>query len=365
MKIRIANRSIGGYEPCFIIAEAGVNHNGDINLAKRLIYDAVDTGVDAIKFQTFKAEKLVTATAKQADYQTRNIGKEESQYDMLKRLELGYEDFRQLKRYCDEKGIIFLSTPHSCEEDVDLVSELCPAIKVASPDLINLPFLKYISEKQLPIILSTGMGTMEEVREAVNAIKSVNKQLILLHCTTNYPTPLKDVNLKAMQTMKKEFNLPVGYSDHTMGIDVPVAAVALGANVIEKHYTLDKNMEGPDHKASLEPDELKEMVNKIRSIEQRLNQEDVEDIIKELNIREALGNGIKRPTGPEMDIAKIIRKGIHAAVDINKETVIEKHMIHIRRPQEGLHPREYWRVLGKTVKRDIKKDEPLTYNDLK
>lgn len=340
---KIKNKLIGKDSSCFIIAEAGVNHNGDLNLAKKLIDKAKEAGVDAVKFQTFKAENIVTPKAEQAKYQTKNIGKKESQYAMLKRLELPYSAFRNLKKYCDKKEIIFLSTPHSSKEDIDLISELCPAIKVGSGDLTNLPTLEYMAKKQLPIILSTGMATLEEVREAVKAILPINKKLILLHCTTNYPAQLKEVNLRAMRTIEKEFNLPVGYSDHTQGIEVSLAAATLGACVIEKHFTLDRKLPGPDHKASLEPKELKEMVEGIR------------------NIQEALGDGIKKPNPSELEVAKVARKSVVAGQDIKKGTKIKEEMLAIKRPGTGIAPKYFSKILGKKAKEDIKKDELLTW----
>lgn len=346
MKIKIDDKLIGEGQSCFIIAEAGVNHNGDFNLAKKLIDMAKDAGVDAVKFQTFKAENIVTPKAEQAKYQTKNIGKKESQYAMLKRLELPYSAFRKLKKYCDKKGIIFLSTPHSSKEDVDIVAELCPAIKIASGDLTNLPILEYMAKKQLPIILSTGMANLEEVREAVKTILPINKKLILLHCTTNYPTPLKEVNLKAILTMEKEFNLLIGYSDHTEEISVSLTAVAMGACVIEKHFTLDKNMPGPDHKASLEPQELKTMVKGIR------------------NIEAALGGGKKVPNPSELEVAKAARKSIIAAEDIRKGDIIEESMLVIKRPGTGIAPKYFSKILGKKAKEDIKKDEVLKWEKI-
>jgi len=365
MEIKIKNRIINKKEPCFIIAEAGVNHNGDINLAKKLIDEAKKAGVDAVKFQTFQAEKIVTPEAKQAEYQIKNIGQEESQYAMLKRLELSYLDFQELKKYCDQKEIVFLSTPHSSKEDVDLVAELCPAIKVGSGDLTNLPILKYISFKKLPIILSTGMATLEEVKEAVEKIMPINQELILLHCTTNYPTPLNEVNLKAMLTLKKEFNLIIGYSDHTEGIKVSLAAVTLGASMIEKHFTLDKNLPGPDHKASLEQRELKAMVEGVRDIEKRLARgEKADELIKELDVEESLGDGIKRPNPSEIEVAKVARKSIIADLDIKKGITIEENMLTIKRPGTGIKPRFINEVIGKKAKRDIKKDELIQFEDL-
>lgn len=364
MRITLGNRIIGEGQPCFIIAEAGVNHNGDMKLAKKLVDEAVMAGVDAVKFQTFKAEKLVTPDAEQAKYQTANIGKKESQYEMLKRMELSYDDFRELKRYCDKKGIVFLSTPHSCKEDVDLIAELCPAIKVGSGDLTNLPILKYMAEKKLPILLSTGMSTLEEVGEAVNTILPINKQLILLHATTNYPTPASEVNLKAMLAMAKEFGLPVGYSDHTMGIGVSLAAIAMGACVIEKHFTLDRTMEGPDHKASLEPKELRQLVSEVRKIEQRLEKGETSDkIVKELGLIGALGDGVKRPMPSELETIKVARKSIFAASDIRKGTEITESMIAIKRPGTGLAPKHYWSIIGKTAKRNVLKGELIRSND--
>ncbi|OGZ22930.1 MAG: N-acetylneuraminate synthase [Candidatus Nealsonbacteria bacterium RIFCSPLOWO2_01_FULL_41_9] len=346
MKIKIGGKLIGAGNPCFIIAEAGVNHNGKLSLAKKLIDKAKEAGVDAVKFQTFKAENIVTKEAKQAKYQTKNIGKKESQFAMLKRLELSYADFRNLKKYCARKKIIFLSTPHSSKEDVDIVAELCPVIKIASGDLTNLPFLKYIAKKDLPIILSTGMANLREVKEAVKTILSINKKIILLHCTTNYPTPVNEVNLRAMFTMGEEFNLPVGYSDHTQGMEVSLAAAAMGACVIEKHFTLNKKLPGPDHKASLGPEELKAMVRGIR------------------NIQAALGDGTKKPTPSEMETAKVARKSIVAAKNIKKGTEIREDMLAIKRPGTGIAPKYFSKILGKKAKKDIKKDSLINWEQL-
>jgi len=364
-EIKIDGRKIGEGKHCFIIADAGINHDGNFNLAKKLIDAAKEAGADAVKFQTFKSEKIATPSAEQAKYQAENMGRKEFQCEMLKRLELSYDDFRKLKKYCDERDVIFLSTPHSCWEDVDLVADLCLAIKIGSGDLTNLPILKYIAEKKLPILLSTGMGTLEEVKEAVNLILPINKKLVLLHCTTNYPTPMNEVNLKAMGTMKNEFNLLTGYSDHTSGIEAALAAVILGACVIEKHLTLDRNKEGPDHKASLEPDELKNMVYKIREIEKRLKSgEKSKDIVKELNVEQALGDGEKKPMPSEYKTMKVVRKSIVAAKDIKKGSVLTEDVLIIKRPGTGLEPKYYWDILGKRVKKDIKKDQMINSNDL-
>lgn len=389
MIIKIQNKNIGDDNPCFVIAEAGVNHNGNLELAKKLVDAAKTAGVDAVKFQTFKSEEIVTPDAQQAKYQAENIrtsslrsknlglfrdgGKKESQYTMLKRLELSYNDFRELKNYCDEAGIMFLSTPHSCKDDVDLVAELCPAIKVGSGDLTNLPILKYMVEKNLPIILSTGMASMEEIREGVDAILPINQQLILLHCTTNYPTELNEVNLKAMQAIEQEFNLPTGYSDHTEGINVSLAAVAMGACMIEKHFTLDRTMEGSDHKASLEPDELKQLVDGIRNIEYRMqdrtqeriaNGENKEKIVEELNIAETMGDGLKKPNPSEIEVAKIARKSVVAAININAGEIISENMLKIKRPGIGILPKFLNEIIGKKAKENILKDELIAWEKL-
>lgn len=359
--IKIGKKIAGKGNPCFIIAEAGVNHNGSLNLAKKLVDAAKDAEVDVVKFQTFKAEKLVTSDAEQAKYQTENIGKKESQYAMLKRLELSYPDFKKLKKYCDKKNIIFLSTPH-CDSAIEFLEPLVPAYKIGSGDLTNLPFLKKIAQKKKPIILSTGMANLREVKEAVDTILPTNKELILLHCTTNYPTSIREVNLKSMLTMAKEFNLLVGYSDHTENRNVSLAAVALGACVVEKHFTLDNNFSGPDHKASIEPRALKEMVDEIRNIERRLVIGDnPNNLIKELNLQEAMGDGIKRPTPSEIKAAKVIRKSVVAKADIPKGTLIIQDMLTIKRPGTGIEPKHIIKVVGRRAKEDIKRDALLTW----
>ena len=346
-KIKIGNKIIREGNPCFIIAEAGVNHNGDIKLAKKLVDVAKEAGADAVKFQTFKAENVVTENAAMASYQKRNIKKKETQQEMLKEIELDYKDFIRLKKYCDKKKIIFLSTPHS-EDAIDFLEDLVPVYKVGSGDLTNLPFLEKIAKKKKPIILSTGMATLSEVKEAVRTIKRAkNNKIILLHCTTNYPCSLEEVNLRAMLTLKKEFNLPVGYSDHTLGILVPVMAVTMGARVLEKHFTLDKHLPGPDHKASLEPDELKEMIKTIR------------------NVEKTLGNGIKKPTRSEEKIKKVARKSIVAKVDIPKGVKITKDMLDIKRPGTGIEPKYLKRIIGRKSKKNIKKDELIKLSDFK
>lgn len=343
MKIKIGNKFIGRGEPCFIIAEAGVNHNGDFRLAKKLIDVAKEAGADAVKFQIFNAENIVTRNAKKAEYQIVATGSQESQYEMLRKLELEKSDFRYLANYAKEKNITFLSSAFD-KESVDLLDEIgVLAFKIASGEITNLPLLKYIAKRKLPIIFSTGMSTLKEVAQALKVIKNEGvKDIVLLHCVTSYPTKIKDVNLKAMQTMKYTFKLPVGFSDHTRGITIPIAAVVLGACVIEKHFTLDKNLPGPDHKTSLEPHELKEMVKAIRDVE------------------EALGDGIKRPTKEEKAIKKVARRSIVAKVNISKGTIITENMLDIKRPGTGIEPNFLNLIIGKKAKVNIKKDEIIS-----
>lgn len=346
-KIKIGHKYIGDDESVFIIAEAGVNHNGDIELAKKLVDVAVESGADAIKFQTFKAENVVTKNAPKADYQVKNTNSNESQYDMIKKLELSEDEFKELYRYARKKGIVFLSTPFDFDS-ADFLEELgIPAFKVSSTDLTNLPFLEYIAEKGRPVILSTGMGTLGEIEEAINTIKNAgNEDIILLHCITSYPAKFESLNLKAIQTLKEAFKLPVGFSDHSLGIYAPIAAVALGAVVIEKHFTLDKNLPGPDHKASLDPEELKEMIKWIRLIEK------------------ALGDGIKRPILEEEEIKTVARRSIVAKVNIPKGTIITEGMITFKRPGTGLPPKYYKEIIGKRAKRNIKADELISWWDV-
>ena len=326
----------------FIIAEAGVNHNGDVNLAYKLVDIAKDAGVDAIKFQTFKTEKVISKYTDMANYQKKNLSSNESQYEMVKKLELSYKEFKKLKDYCDEIKIMFLSTPDEEYSLNFLVDELdIPFIKIGSGEVTNLPYLKKIAAKNKPIIMSTGMANLGEVEEAINIVRSVNSKvkISLLHCTTNYPTPYEEVNLKAMQTLAAAFKLPVGCSDHTLGIEVPVAAVAMGAKIIEKHFTLDKKLSGPDHKASLEPGELKEMVKAIR------------------NIEKALGDGIKKPNKSEIEIMKVVRKSIVASKSIKKGETFTKTNITVKRPGTGISPMRWNEVIGQKADRDYKDDE--------
>jgi len=329
----------------FIIAEAGVNHNGDINLAKKLIDVAVEAGADAVKFQTWKTENLVTKNSFTATYQKENA-KVNNQYEMLKKLELSYEDFIKLKEYCDKKGIIFMSTPDE-EESALFLKDLQDIFKIGSGELTNLPFLKLIGSFNKKVILSTGMGTLCEIEKALNVlIKAGTKKenITVLHATTSYPTRFEDVNLKAMLTIQNAFKINVGYSDHTLGIEVPIAAVAMGASVIEKHFTLDKALPGPDHKASLEPNELKEMIKAIR------------------NIEVALGDGIKEPTTIEKENKKVVRKVIVAKRNIKKGEMLSEDNLVLKRASNGLEAKYFDLIIGTNAIKDFKKDEPIRIN---
>jgi N-acetylneuraminate synthase len=337
-KVTFGNRTIGDGQPIFIIAEAGVNHNGKMELAKQLIDAAHEAGVDAVKFQTFKTEEVITREAEMADYQKEQLQDVDSQFEMAKKLELDYEKFVELKEYCDEIGILFLSTPHNPDAAVFL-DDLIPLYKIGSGDLTNLPYLEQVARFSKPIILSTGMSTIDEIREAVDSIKQAgNSDLILLHCVTSYPAEIEDANLRAIQTLQREFSLPVGYSDHTLGLEVSIAAVALGACVIEKHFTISKDLAGPDHQASLEPTALKELVRSIR------------------NLEKAMGDGDKKPTPAERKIMGVVRKSLVAKVPIAKGTALTEEMIAIKRPGHGIAPKHLKKVIGKKASVDIKDD---------
>lgn len=328
----------------FVIAEAGVNHNGDIEIAKQLIDAASEAGADAVKFQTFQADSLVCRTAKKAEYQLETTDRTETQYDMLKKLELTPQMHRELIEHCLKKNIMFLSTPFDLES-IKLLSELGMQIyKIPSGEITNLPYLREIAKQQKKIILSTGMSSMDEVKAAVNVLKNNGtEELTLLHCNTQYPTPISDVNLLAMVKMREETGLPVGYSDHTQGIEVPIAAAALGAEVIEKHFTLDRKMEGPDHKASLEPQELMQMVVGIRKIES------------------ALGSKIKQVSESEMTNVAIVRKSIVAAANIKRGEKYTEKNITTKRPATGISPMLWDEIIGKTADRDYKVDEMIGF----
>ena len=326
----------------FIIAEAGVNHNGDINIAKRMIDVACEAGVDAIKFQTFKTEKLVCANAEKAEYQKKITEKNESQAEMLKKLELSKEEHDELIQYCNKKEIMFLSTPFD-EESIDLLVELkLPMIKIPSGEITNYPYLRKIGQLGKKVILSTGMSTLEEISDAIEVLKNNGTEdITLLHCNSQYPTPMEDVNLNAMITMKDTFHLHVGYSDHTLGIEVPIAATAMGATVIEKHFTLDRTMEGPDHKASLEPNELKGMVIAIR------------------NVEKALGSKEKKVSQSEENNVKIVRKSIVASKSINKGDLFTEENLTTKRPGTGINPMKWNEIVGSSADRNYKADEMI------
>lgn len=330
----------------FIIAEAGVNHNGKKELAYKLIDSAKEAGVDAVKFQTFKTEKIVSKYTDMAEYQKKNIGeKNETQFEMIKKLELSYSDFKDLKKYCDDIGIMFLSTPDD-EDSLNFLSDEVGVeyLKIGSGEITNFLFLEKIAKKNKKIILSTGMSTLGEVEKAINIIKNYNNEkLYILHCTTNYPCPYDEVNLKAMKTIKKAFKVNVGYSDHTLGIEVPVAAVAMGAEIIEKHFTIDNNLEGPDHKASLNPKELKDMVYLIRNIEQ------------------ALGNGIKKPNKSEEKVKNVVRRKIVAKENLKKNTIIKEENIILKRANYGIESEYLDLILGKKIKEEVKEDCPICW----
>lgn len=352
----------------YIIAEAGVNHNGSIDMAKELIKVAKEAGADAVKFQTFRAENLVTKEAMQADYQVENLGEATSQYEMLKKLEMSFDEFKSLKNYCDEIGIEFLSTPFDYDSVDFLIEELqMRMVKIPSGELTNSPFIHYIATKQKEIIISTGMATVEEIHEALAfiayglakpntdvSIESVHsfyktkeskdilqKFVTVLHCTTEYPAPVETINLKAIQQLSEELGLPIGFSDHSQGIIIPIAAISMGTTVIEKHFTLDRKLSGPDHIASLEPSELFAMVEGIRQVES------------------ALGSGLKQPTVNEMKNRVAARKSIVASVDIKKGELLKKSNITIKRPGNGISPSKYWSLLGEKANKSYKMDEQI------
>lgn len=326
----------------FIIAEAGVNHNGSLDNAKRMVECAAEAGADAIKFQTFKAETLVCKNAQKAEYQKEATGNEESQFEMLKKLELTEEEYEELKRYCGEKHIMFLSTPFDLDSLRYLNEIGIEIIKIPSGEITNYPYLREIGKLRKPIIMSTGMSTMAEVEEAVEVLQ-INgaRDITLLHCNTQYPTPYGDVNLRAMLALKDKFHTEVGYSDHTLGIEIPIAATAMGATVIEKHFTLNRGMEGPDHKASLEPDELKCMIQSIRNVEQ------------------AMGTGIKEPTNSEYKNILVARKSIVARKQIQAGESFTEENITTKRPGDGMSPMRWNEVIGKTASREYGVDEKI------
>ena len=326
----------------FIIAEAGVNHNGSIELAKKLIDVASESGADAVKFQTFKAENLVSRNAQKADYQKQTTDKTESQFDMIKKLELDLDTHKELMAYCKTKNIMFLSTPFD-HDSIELLNDLGLEIfKIPSGEITNLPYLRHIVKLNKKVILSTGMADIGEIEDALDILINAGtkkENIIVLHANTMYPTPVEDVNLKAMVTIGNTFDIAYGYSDHTLGIEVDIAAVAMGACCIEKHFTLDCTMEGPDHKASLEPDELKAMVKAIRNIEL------------------ALGSSVKKPSKSEIPNMQIARKSIVAKVDIKKGEIFSADNLTIKRPGNGINPMRWYEIVGTISTKDYKEDE--------
>ncbi|HLG03995.1 MAG TPA: N-acetylneuraminate synthase [Bacteroidia bacterium] len=327
----------------FIIAEAGVNHNGSLEMALQLVDKAVEIGVDCVKFQTFKAEQIVTASSPKANYQLEVTDRSESQLDMLKKLELDREAFRAIKAHCDKKAIRFLSTPYN-PEDVDLLNSIgVDAFKIASGQLVETPFLEYVAKFRKQMIVSTGMATIQEVKDAVEAIRRAgNNDIIILQCNTDYPSRIEDTNIRAMLTMRDELKVRVGYSDHVPNNYACYAAVALGAEVIEKHFTLDNNLPGPDHSSSLEPDAFRELITGIR------------------NIEKCLGDGIKKPSAAEVKNTFGMRRSLVAKTDLKKGTVLKAEHFGFKRPASGLSPKRLAEVLGKELLIDLKKDEPLT-----
>lgn len=338
-------------EKVLIIAEAGVNHNGDFEKAKELVRIAAGAGADFVKFQTFKAEKLVSKTAKKAHYQEVNlIDADNLQFSMLKKLEMPEDWYLRLIDYSRSLGIKFLSTGFD-EESIDFLESFEPVLyKLPSGEITNKPLIQHIAKKGKPIILSTGMAYIKEIESAIKVIENEGLErsyITVLHCNTDYPTPMQDVNLKAMLQIERELGVKIGYSDHTLGIEVPIAAVALGARVIEKHFTLDKNLSGPDHRASLEPDELKNMVSAIRNIELAIS-----------------GNGIKEPSNSEKPNISVARKSIHLNRNIIAGEILKLQDLIMKRPGDGISPMEYEKVIGKTLITDLREDSKLNWEDI-
>jgi len=344
----IGNAKICGGR-AFIIAEAGSNFNGDLGTAKRLIEEAAAAGADAVKFQTFRAEKVITADVLKPSYQKGGARDTESYQQSLRKFEISEEQHMELKAFCGGKGIVFLSTPHGQEESVELLERVgVPAYKIASGDITNIPFLKFVAKTRKPLFLSTGMAAIAEIKDAISAIRKAGNNLVVaMQCTSSYPCRIEDANLLAMPAIGRQCGVPVGFSDHTTSVALPAAAVALGAAVIEKHFTLDRNMEGPDHKASLEPREFALMVRYVREAE------------------EALGSPAKKPLACERELLKIIRKSVVAAVGIKAGEKISAKMLEIKRPGTGIPPEEIRKVVGRTAKRDIPKDSLVSFKDLK
>lgn len=346
-RMHIAGREIGDGAPVFIIAEAGVNHNGDSERAARLVEIAAEAGADAVKFQTFRAEEVVSPDAPKADYQKRTTDQSESQLEMLKRLELSAAVLERLKHVAEAHGILFLSSPFDTWA-VELLTEIgVPAFKIASGEITNWPFLSYVAAKGKPIILSTGMSDLAESEQAVGVLREAGcSELALLHCTSDYPADAATSNLRAMHTLSQAFGVPVGLSDHTLGIEIPVAAVALGAKIIEKHFTLDKQLPGPDHKASLDPVELRSMIQAIRNVER------------------ALGDGQKRPTPAEMNTRQAARRSIFLRQAVPAGTRISRELLDFKRPGTGIPPSSLATIIGRKTSRSLEVGAMLHYEDM-
>jgi len=345
--VEVAGRRVGSGAPCFVIAEAGVNHNGDLGLAHRLVDAAAAAGADAVKFQTFDPARLVTAHASKAEYQTRNMGSDESQYEMLLRLVLSREAHQELRRHAEERGLIFLTTALHGERGDFLKRLEDSAFKVPSGELTNHPFLAHLARKGRTLLISTGMSTLEEVGAALEIVRAAGSTpAAVLHCVSSYPAAPADCNLRAMETMRQTFGIPVGWSDHTLQVTVATAAVALGAAILEKHLTLDQSLPGPDHKASLEPHQFTELVKVVREAEA------------------ALGDGIKRPTVAEAEVARHARRGLHVTRDLAAGHVLTRNDVAALRPAGGLSPADAPRVVGRLLRRALASGEMLNESDL-
>lgn len=346
--ITVDGKQIGPGAPCFVVAEVGVNHNGSIDVAKQLIDYVVGSGADAVKFQAFKTDLAISVGAEKAAYQKETTGADQSQYEMVQRLELTEEDFAELSSYAKQKGLTFLSSVF----DLESVNQLCklnvPAFKIGSGEITNVSLLRHIAKQNKPILLATGMSFLGEVERALNELTSAGaNDVVLLHCVSEYPAAVADLNLKTIQTMQNAFKVPVGFSDHTVDLHIAATAVALGACVIEKHITLSRSLPGPDHKASLEPEEFKEMVQNIR------------------NTEKALGNGIKQPTRKERELKKVARKSLIAEVDIPSHTRLTKEMLAVKRPGIGIEPQYLDIIIGAEATTEIKKGQVLTWKMLR
>jgi N,N'-diacetyllegionaminate synthase len=349
-KIYISGKALGSNKPTFVIAEVGVNHDGNIGLAKAMIEEAALAGADAVKFQTFLAAEMISRNAPMASYQKRAIGDKESQFERLRRLELNIGDHLELKSCCEARDVMFLSSPFDIKS-IDLLDELgVPAFKIPSGEITNYPFLKHMASKKKPMILSTGMSTLEEVEGAIKIINSVSENLgervplVLMQCTSSYPCPFEEANLRALVALERSFGLPVGLSDHTVGPELPVAACALGAVIIEKHFTLDRNLPGGDQRVSLEPNEFRWMVDAIRHLEK------------------ALGDGIKKVESSEEEIRRLARKSIVAKKPIRAGTVLTEEMLALKRPGTGLEPSHLDKLIGRKAKADIAEDELISWD---